>query len=259
MLSKLQAGADFVVGSRYVPGGSTSHDWGFLRWINSRAATLLARPLTTVRDPMAGFFGLRRSTFEAGRDFSPVGYKIGLELIVKCACERVVEVPIHFEDRRYGKSKLTLKQQLLYLRHLRRLYVFKYGVWSQLTQFLIVGALGTAVNLALLTALIAAGFGERASIATAIFLSMCFNFALNRRFSFSVRHGNWFSQFVQYVAATSVGALINYGITIFMLARFPDLRTQTGALVGIAAGTLFNFVSSRYLVFRRSYIRQRAD
>ena len=98
MLHKLRSGADFVVGSRYVEGGSTSHDWGFLRWINSRAATMLALPLTTVRDPMSGFFALRRSTFEAGRDFNPVGYKIGLELIVKCGCERVVEVPIHFEN-----------------------------------------------------------------------------------------------------------------------------------------------------------------
>ena len=146
MLDKLAAGADFVIGSRYVEGGSTSDDWGFLRWLNSRVATLMARPLTAVRDPMAGFFAMRRSTFAAGRDFNPVGYKIGLELLVKCRCERVVEVPIHFEDRQYGESKLTLKQQLLYVKHLRRLYVFKYGVWTQVLQFLVVGGLGTIVN-----------------------------------------------------------------------------------------------------------------
>ena len=56
-------------------------------------------------------------------------------------------MPIHFEDRRFGQSKLTMKQQLLYLQHLRRLYIFKYGVWSQLMQFLVVGGLGTIVNL----------------------------------------------------------------------------------------------------------------
>jgi dolichol-phosphate mannosyltransferase len=54
MVRKLLSGADFVVGSRYVDGGTTSHDWGFLRWLNSRIATWLARPLTNVRDPMAG-------------------------------------------------------------------------------------------------------------------------------------------------------------------------------------------------------------
>jgi dolichol-phosphate mannosyltransferase len=133
MLRTLEAGADFVIGSRYIAGGSTG-DGGFLRWMNSRAATLLARPLTSVRDPMAGFFALKRSTFENGRALNPVGYKIGLELMIKCRCECVVEVPIHFEHRRFGESKLTIRQQLLYLEHLRRLYAFKYRAWTKLAQ-----------------------------------------------------------------------------------------------------------------------------
>lgn len=141
MLQTLEAGADFVIGSRYIAGGSTD-DGGLLRWLNSRAATLLARPLTSVRDPMAGFFALKRTTFENGRAFNPVGYKIGLELMIKCGCERVVEVPIHFEHRRFGESKLTMKQQLLYLQHLYRLYAFKYGPRTKLVRLLIVAALG---------------------------------------------------------------------------------------------------------------------
>ena len=257
MLNKLHAGADFVVGSRYVDGGSTSHDWGFLRWINSRAATMLALPLTTIRDPMSGFFALRRSTFEAGRDFNPVGYKIGLELIVKCGCERVVEVPIHFDHRKYGESKLTLTQQLLYLQHLRRLYIFKWALWSQLTHFLAVGALGTAVNLGLLTILLALGLSTRLSVAVAIALSIGFNFVLNRRFSFAgAHHQPWMPQFVTYVGASSVAALINYAVTILVLGRVPGIRPQVGALAGIAVGTLFNFVAGRYLVFRMTHIRR---
>ncbi|HET9371913.1 MAG TPA: glycosyltransferase family 2 protein [Vicinamibacterales bacterium] len=258
MLAKLESGADFVVGSRYVRGGSTSDDWGFLRWLNSRVATLLARPLTSIRDPMAGFFALRRSTFEAGRDLNPIGYKICLELMVKCACERVVEVPIHFEDRRFGHSKLTLKQQLLYIQHLRRLYIFKYGVWSQLMQFLVVGGLGTIVNLVALTALLWAGLPMRGAVAAAIFVAMCFNFVLNRRFSFSeARHGSRVRQFFGFVAASSVGAAVNYAVTMFMLSHPMGMRPQAAALIGIAAGTLFNFVTSRYLVFRMSHVRPR--
>ena len=256
MVAKLQAGADFVLGSRYVAGGSTADDWGLLRWLNSRVATLLARPLTTVRDPMAGFFALRRSALENGRDFNPVGYKIGLELMVKCGCERVVEIPIHFENRRFGTSKLTLKQQLLYLRHVRRLYVFKYGVWTQLLQFLVVGGLGTLVNLSLLTLLIAARVPMAAAVAGAIALSMCFNFVLNRRFSFSqARRKPWRPQFASYIAASSVGAIINYAVTLFALGHLTGAPPQLAAVAGIAAGTSFNFVTSRYLVFRRSHVR----
>jgi dolichol-phosphate mannosyltransferase len=258
MLAKLKAGADFVVGSRYVRGGTTSDDWGVLRWLNSRVATSLARPLTAIRDPMSGYFALRRSTFEAGHDFNPVGYKIGLELLVKCRCERVVEVPIHFEDRRFGESKLTLTQQLLYLKHLRRLYTFKFGVWTQLLQFLTVGALGTVVNLATLTAALALGLPTRVSVAAAIFISMCFNFVLNRRFSFSAsRSGSIIRQFIGFVLASSLGAVLNYLTTVFVLARAPGLRPQVAAVAGIVVGTGLNFVASRYLVFRSAHVRPR--
>lgn len=256
LLAKLAEGADFVIGSRYAKGGTTSDDWGFFRWLNSRVATLLARPLTSVSDPMSGFFALRRETFEAGRQLNPIGYKIGLELIVKCGCERVVEVPIHFEDRRFGESKLTVRQQLLYLKHLRRLYLFKFGAWSALERFLAVGALGTAANLALLTALLAAHVSERPAVAAAIFGSMVFNFLLHRRL---VRATGGPRPFALFVLASAAGALVNYAVTLLGMARFPQTLPQLDALAGIACGTAINLLASRYRVFRSRHIRPRRE
>ena len=123
MLAALEE-AEMVVGSRYVAGGSTADAWGVFRWLNSVVATVLARPLTRVKDPMSGFFALRRADVLAAGGLSPIGYKIGLELIVKCGLRRVVEVPIHFGLRHAGESKLTLGEQVKYLRHLVRLYRF---------------------------------------------------------------------------------------------------------------------------------------
>lgn len=121
-------GTEFVIGSRYVKGGGTDEDWGFFRWLNSKVATWLARPLTTSRDPMAGFFAIHRNRFRKSRELlDPVGYKIGLELIVKCRCKQVKEVPIFFTDRQHGESKLSFREQLNYLRHLMRLYRFRLG------------------------------------------------------------------------------------------------------------------------------------
>jgi dolichol-phosphate mannosyltransferase len=128
MQREILAGADFVVGSRYVPGGTTADDWGLFRFLNSQVATLLARPLTRITDPMSGFFALPRPVFERALEPSPIGYKIGLELLVRCGCQNVREIPIHFSNRIRGKSKLTLEQQLLYVRHLMRLYRFKIGL-----------------------------------------------------------------------------------------------------------------------------------
>lgn len=133
LLSKLHSQhADFVISSRYVAGGTIEENWGLLRWLNSKIATLAARPFTNVKDPMSGFFATRRDVFERGiSSLNPIGYKIGLELIVKCGCTRICEVPIDFASRKSSQSKLNLKEQLNYLRHIYRLLCYKFsGYWA---------------------------------------------------------------------------------------------------------------------------------
>jgi dolichol-phosphate mannosyltransferase len=252
LVAAIAAGSDFAIGSRYVEGGTTAEDWGLFRWLNSRVATLLARPFTTARDPMSGFFALRRDDYRrAASQLSPIGYKIGLELMVKCGCTRIVEVPIHFANRRFGESKLTLKEQLRYLKHLRRLANHKYGNWSRLLQFLAVGALGTVVNLAALTLLLLVGMAAHVAIGVAILVSLVFNFALNRRFTFSyARQGSILWQFAGFAGGCSLGAIANYTVAAAMLLQFPGVPPQLAALAGIAAGSGLNFVFSRFAVFR---------
>lgn len=122
----IQNGAEFAMGSRYIPGGGTDDKWTFYRYLNSKLASLLARPLIAVSDPMSGFFALPRTLWERCQNLSPVGYKIGLELLVKCEPKTIKEVPIYFRTRTLGESKMTIRQQLLYIRHLIRLYTYKW-------------------------------------------------------------------------------------------------------------------------------------
>ncbi|HEY2587507.1 MAG TPA: polyprenol monophosphomannose synthase [Tepidisphaeraceae bacterium] len=131
--------AEFVLGSRYVPGGTTEDDWGLLRRANSKVATLLARPFAgQTRDPMSGFFALHRQTYERAGTLNPIGYKVALELICKCRVRQVREVPIRFGLRGAGRSKLTLTQQVQYLDHLSRLYDYCFPRASTWAKFLIV-------------------------------------------------------------------------------------------------------------------------
>ena len=130
LLDALDEGAAFAFGSRYIRGGSTDDRWTLPRALNSRVATLLARPLTDLKDPMSGFFALRRETLAATAPLNPVGYKIGLELLVKSRVAKsrarpAVEVPIHFASRTRGESKLTIREKLLYLIHLSRMLRFQ--------------------------------------------------------------------------------------------------------------------------------------
>jgi dolichol-phosphate mannosyltransferase len=141
--------ADFVLGSRYTKGGSTEESWGLFRKINSWVATALARPFAgRTTDPMSGFFALKREAYIAATRLTPLGYKIGLELMCKTRVKRVNEIPIHFAARQRGQSKLTLKQQFKYLEHLSRLYDYTFPRASPILKFLIATASGWFVAFA---------------------------------------------------------------------------------------------------------------
>ena len=115
-----EAGADVVVASRYIPGGSTPN-WPFKRKLMSRFACLLARPLSPIRDAASGFFVIRHAiakqvTIKAG------GFKICLELIVRGWPTKLVELPYRFDDRELGESKMSWREAAGYLVQLRDLY-----------------------------------------------------------------------------------------------------------------------------------------
>lgn len=129
MVDRLTRGeSDFVLGSRYVEGGSIRGSWSLFRQLNSLVPSWLAKPLCPLHDPMSGFFAFRRSDMPDLGLLSPVGYKIALEIYVKGDFQNPSEVPIQFEPRRFGQSKLSLKEQLNFIRHLGRLYLYKIGV-----------------------------------------------------------------------------------------------------------------------------------
>jgi dolichol-phosphate mannosyltransferase len=127
--SRRSASVDFVLGTRYGAGVAIDKDWPVHRRIISWGARILARPLTPLSDPMSGFFAIRRDVFSRGeKDVSPIGYKIALELFVKCRVQQFEEVGFSFAARTVGESKLTGKVIVHYIKHLRALYVFSFGI-----------------------------------------------------------------------------------------------------------------------------------
>ncbi|WP_166823010.1 glycosyltransferase [Thalassoroseus pseudoceratinae] len=244
--------ADFVVGSRYVPGGGTDAAWGLFRWLNSKIATLLARPLTAVQDPMAGFFALRRETFEQSAPLDPIGWKIGLELIVKCGCRAVVEVPIHFADRTQGESKLNLREQINYLRHLRKLYEFRFPNWNWLLLFGCVGLTGVVVDLSMFQVLLNWLTVPMAAV-LAIWIAMTWNYILNRSITFrNTERKPWLKQYAEFCASCLFGGLINWATrsSLCLATAYFATHPLRAALLGVIAGTASNFLLCRFLVFR---------
>ncbi len=112
LLDRAEAGADLVLGSRYVEGGGTVN-WGWLRRLISRGGSLYARLILglPVADLTGGFKCFRRRVLES-IDLAAVhstGYAFQIELTYRTYRKgfRVEEMPIVFEDRRVGQSKMS--------------------------------------------------------------------------------------------------------------------------------------------------------
>src|SRR6266699_776064 len=118
--------ADLVVASRYMKGGSYQGLAGAgrrcisvgMKWT---ARLLFPGQLLRISDPLSGFFLLRRSLL-ADVSLRPIGYKILLEILIRCQWWQVIEVPYHFHASAHGPSKANMRQGILALQHMQRLW-----------------------------------------------------------------------------------------------------------------------------------------
>ena len=111
--------ADLVIGSRYVAGGGLDSDWSWWRrflswWANKVWAQLFLG--TQIQDATAGFRCWQRATLE-GIGLERVrsnGYVFQVEMsfMAERLNYRILEIPIYFEDRRVGHSKMTMGVKL---------------------------------------------------------------------------------------------------------------------------------------------------
>ena len=119
MIAKLNEGYDFVIGSRYVAGGSIPAHWGFKRVFLSSAANAYTRVmlgLYAIKDCSGGYRAIRASYLRSINlnKLTVSGYSfqaVILEAVVH-AGGSVVEIPIHFSDREEGASKMSARDVL---------------------------------------------------------------------------------------------------------------------------------------------------
>ncbi|MGW8380629.1 glycosyltransferase [Streptomyces sp. ODS28] len=167
-----RTGAELVVASRYAAGGSSGGLSCACRTAVSRTSTALVKALFPgalrgISDPLSGFFAVRREALAraAGRDtrgqgpggggLRPLGYKVLLELAVRCRPRTVTEVPYAFGARLAGESKSSVQEGLLFLRHVLRL---RTGTTrTRMLAFGLIGLSGLLPNLLMLKLLIAQG------------------------------------------------------------------------------------------------------
>lgn len=149
-----ETGADVVVASRKVVGGSSAGLSDARRRLVSSASIALTRAMFPRRlrdctDPMTGFFALDRTRIDVAA-LQPQGFKILLEILARQRLV-VVEEPFVFGERFAGDSKATLAQGV---RFVRQLAALRFG---RMPLFAMIGAVGAVANLAIMAGLIALG------------------------------------------------------------------------------------------------------
>jgi dolichol-phosphate mannosyltransferase len=246
--------ADFVIGSRFVKDGGAPHFNSF-RKLNAWVSKMLARPLTKVNDPMAGFFAFPRTLIlKDGLVLNPSGFKIGLELIIKTNPNKIMEVPIVFQERLHGESKLSLNEQIKYLLHLKRLYEFKYKTLTEFITFSVAGSSGMIIDM--LCVYITFGvllIPYRISRALGFTCALTSNFFFNRRFTFSLANkGNLFRQYTTLIVVCVLGFTLNWSISVYLFEHtlFFNTHYLLSAFMGILGGLLVNFMGSKLLAFK---------
>jgi dolichol-phosphate mannosyltransferase len=242
---------DATVGTRYMEGGG-KEKWPLIREIISKGAGFLARGVTTLSDPTSGFLAIRKSMVETAK-LDPIGWKIVLEVIVK-ANPRIIEIPIIFTDRLKGKSKLTFKVYLEYLRHLWQLYRYKYPIINQFIKFSLVGLSGLIIDTIILMGLVEhLSFDPRFASIFAFSGALSWNYLFNRIWTFKGGEMiNIVYSYLSFAIICLVGLLIRIG-TMHILIENAGMGKGRwyicASIIGISLATISNFLGSKYFAF----------
>ena len=256
LLAEIDAGADFVIGSRYVRGGKISANWGPARRLNSRVGNFVARYVAgiyTVRDCTAGFRAIRTSLVRqinlAGLRVQGYAFLVALLHAATTAKARIVEIPVEFVDRQEGVSKLGLSDIIEFIINA---WWIRLQSSRTLAKFLIVGASGVVVNLGMFTLLLQFGVNKYIASPVAIELSIISNFLLNNYWTFRWRRvkSGIRVKGLKFNVVSLASLAVSYSTFVGLSVAFPATAPQIHQFVGIIPATLINYFLNSYWTFK---------
>lgn len=272
MYQEILAGADVAVGSRYVPGGSTS---------DSKSSQAMSAILNTafrvgagikVRD-MSGSFRICYTRDLQQLHLTAENFDILEEILLKLMLTKkglvISEVPISFNKRIIGESKRSLckfiicfGQMLIYLSTLRILAGRKYfpeehdaKAWriTELLLYGIVGVMTTVINIVIYF-LLDNVIGYMAANMVAWFLAVIFAYATNKTIVFN--NWDWRRRTVNQEFRGFIGSRIITGVLdMAMLWTMVDILTMENTIAKIIDSIvviILNYILSKYFVFKNS-------
>lgn len=231
-LTAVSEGADLVLGSRYIPGGSIPANWGLHRKFLSVVGNLTISAILlslAVRDWTTGYRAIKKSVYDAvhaeleTERFSGYTFQIGF---LHKALRRgfvVKEVPFHFIDRTVGESKLGTEYIVNTLRYILSVRI-KEILSNRIFKFLMVGGFGFVVNFVAFRVFTALQLGQAL-------------FSLPGYETLTLLHGPLSDRGLAVVLGAEVAIISNYILN--NLWTFKDRRIQ-GVLAHLSKFAQFN-------------------
>jgi len=267
-LNRLEAGDDFVVGTRYTRGGSIPASWAphrrFLSVVGNRVIRF-ALGHRGISDWTGGYRAFSRRHFERlEAELRPyTGYTFQTAFLHKAVQggARVSEVPYRFADRSAGASKFESREIRAILAYL--LHHLLAGLAQRLEpgragRMALVGLLGMLIHGLVLRLLVEVGqLGPVLANLLAAQVAIASNFALNERWTFADRRlglhrraGRW-GRYLQFAAGSLLGvSVIQTGAIWLGLYLFGPARYMLFWLLGTGLLFIWNYTVSNRLVWR---------
>jgi dolichol-phosphate mannosyltransferase len=215
-VKKIEEGADFVVGSRYIRGGSIPGNWGLHRKIYSIIGNNIVRlglGKMLPHDWTSGYRMFRSHIFDKVKKglekYSGYTYQVAFLYRVSEAGYKIDEVPLQFSDRIHGKSKIAPLDYILNV----LLYVFRK---SKFIKYLIIGATGFLIQSLVSAMFIGLNMFAGVAVGIGAFLAICANFIGNNYWTFNKTQirgkKNMVMKFLHFLTTSLVAVLIQVAV-----------------------------------------------
>ena len=259
-LNEIAKGADFVIGARYIKGGSIPKNWGWYRKILSVFGNLIVRGgfmKPKIHDWTSGYRSIKTWIIKDSLDFvkNYSGYVFQIALLDQAIKKnaKISEVPIRFIDRKYGKSKIIFSQYIFQI----LTYIFFH---SSFIKFVIVGLIGFVVDFSF--AYLFINKIQIAKVPANILsaeVAIVFNFFLNNFWSFKHKKitGGVFAYLGKFVTfnLVSSGSIIIQGVGLGLALRFlGDKTIHLFGATSISSWIIYKVLIIALVIIPYSYI-----
>lgn len=250
-IKKIENGADFVIGSRYIKGGSIPDNWGLHRKIFSIIGNLIVRiglGVFKIHDWTSGYRAIKAEVFKQTNSgiekFSGYTFQVVFLHRTQKAGFRIEEVPIQFTDRLFGHSKIA---PFDYIKNLI-LYVLTN---STFIKYVIVGTASFFLNALALEIFYQMGFNAGVAASIGAEVAIIWNYNLNNLWTFKEKRiklsSRYFLKFLQF-NFTSLGAILIQGVAVGLGTYFFGNQYR---LFIFAITVIFLIIPYNYFIYNR--------